>query len=76
MFQFDVLFNDLGQIGFAQILIVLLLSYQNICGGINGLATVFIANEPDYRHVLTINSTATCIYCLSSWIAIVLYSSL
>ena len=50
MIQFDVLFKDLKEMGLAQVIIVLLLCYQNICGGINALATVFIAYEPDLRY--------------------------
>ena len=49
MIQFEVLLNDLGEFGLAQIILFVLLTSSNISGGINALATVFIAYEPDYR---------------------------
>ena len=49
MIHFDVIFNDLGEIGVAQLIIVLLLYYHNLSNGINSLATVFIAYEPSSR---------------------------
>lgn len=49
MLQFDILFNDLGEIGLAQILIVLVVGCTTFSSGINSLATVFIAYEPNFR---------------------------
>ena len=46
MVQFEVLFDDLGEMGRVQAIIFLLLSYENIAVGINSLATVFIAYIP------------------------------
>ena len=49
MIQFEVLLNDLGEFGLSQILLFVLLSSSSIVGGLNSLATVFIAYEPNYR---------------------------
>ena len=49
MIQFEVLLNDLGEFGLAQIILFALLSFSSISGGINALATVFIAYESDFR---------------------------
>ena len=47
MINYDVLLEDLGSFGISQILIVLMLCYYNIAGGMNSLATVFIQHSPD-----------------------------
>jgi len=47
MINFDVLLDDLGAFGLSQILIVLMLSYYQIAGGMNSLASVFIQHSPD-----------------------------
>ena len=49
MVLFDVLLEDIGALGLAQIILILLYSFYNISGGMNALATVFIAYTPDYR---------------------------
>ncbi|XP_078493967.1 organic cation transporter protein-like [Ciona intestinalis] len=49
MIQFDVLLNRLGGAGLSQVIIFVLLSYFNVPGGFNALATVFIAYVPDSR---------------------------
>ena len=50
MIQFDVLFDDLGEMGLAQFIMFLMLSYFNVTFGINSLATVFIAYVPSSRY--------------------------
>lgn len=49
MIDFDILLDKLGHIGKFQWLIFFSLSYWNITGGFNALATVFIAYTPDFR---------------------------
>nr|XP_009861187.2 organic cation transporter protein-like [Ciona intestinalis] len=49
MILFDVLLKRLGGAGLSQVVLSFLLGYYNVTSGINGLATVFIAYEPDSR---------------------------
>lgn len=49
MIQLDELFQDLGEFGLSQLIMVMMLSYYGIASGINFLATVFIAYQPDHR---------------------------
>jgi len=50
MINFDVLLENLGGFGAGQIAICFLLSYGNLIGGFNALASVFIAYIPDSRY--------------------------
>jgi len=50
MINFDVVLENLGGFGAGQISIFFLLSYGNLIGGFNSLATVFIAYNPDSRY--------------------------
>ena len=49
MIQFDIILEDIGEIGLAQIILFGFIAYFNICGGVNALASVFIAYEPPVR---------------------------
>jgi len=49
MWDYDIILQGMGGIGKSQIIIAFMLSYFMIFGGINALATVFIAYLPDYR---------------------------
>ena len=47
MIQYDILLEDIGTFGLAQIVICLLLSYYDVSIGMNALATVFIQQAPE-----------------------------
>ena len=50
MYQLDILLEDIGKFGLAQIIMGLMLSFYDVSIGMNALATVFIHQVPDsYR---------------------------
>ena len=56
MIHFDILFDDLGEFGLAQFIIILLFCYFNAVEGINAFITVFIAYQTNSRYVTFLKS--------------------
>ncbi|CAK8681467.1 unnamed protein product [Clavelina lepadiformis] len=49
MVHFESVLKELGGIGRAQIIFAIMLAYNNITPGFNSLATIYIADTPDFR---------------------------